>query len=41
MMSQLIGNSLQTEPTPGSVTVTNATLMSFGGLANEFELLPD
>ena len=34
-MYKLIGNSLQTEPTPGSVTVTNATLMSFGGLDND------
>lgn len=35
MMSQQIGNSLQTELTLGSVTVTNATLMSYGGLDND------
>jgi hypothetical protein len=41
MMSQQIGNSLQTEPLPGSVTVTVATLMSSGGLVNELRLLQE
>jgi len=41
LMYKLIGNSLQTEPLPGSVTVTVATLMSYGGLVNELRLLQE